>query len=94
MAGAGDRAGDRAARRCRAAAWLAASAWQAHRLDVRRVAAERVLATATLDAPGLARRLTALGVEAELSPGKQGGLAALKQAKLAARPSPRSRRRR
>ena len=51
-------------------AWVAAGAWQTHRELARRDAALRLVATTAPDDPALPARLTALGVEAELRPGK------------------------
>jgi signal transduction histidine kinase len=50
------------------AAWLGAGAWDARRDETRQVAAKRLLETATVDTPGLADRLSALGLEADLQP--------------------------
>jgi len=50
------------------AAWLATGAWDAHRDETRQVAAKRLLENASAGTPGLAKRLSALGLEAELRP--------------------------
>jgi signal transduction histidine kinase len=52
-----------------AAAWLAAGEWQAQRRDDRLARAQRLLEHASIDTPGLAGRLSALGVEAQLDAG-------------------------
>jgi signal transduction histidine kinase len=48
--------------------WVVAGSWQTQRQLARRDAATKLLASASLDDPGLADRLSALGVEAELKP--------------------------
>ncbi len=51
-----------------AAAWLVTTQWQAQRERARRDAAVALLERTALDTPGLAARLTRLGVEADVGP--------------------------
>ena len=64
-----------------AAGWLAASGWQARRDEARQLAAKRLLETATVDTPGLGKRLGALGLEAELERNVKGDELAREKAK-------------
>src|SRR6185437_2546844 len=66
-----------------AAAWFATSAWQAHRDETRQIAAKRLLETATVSTPGLAKRLSALGFEAQLQPNFKSDELAREKAKRA-----------
>jgi len=63
------------------AAWLAVGAWNAHRDEMRQKQAKSLLEYASVDTPGLAKRLSALGLEADLQPNDVE--AARKKAKIA-----------
>ena len=76
-----------------AGGYLAAQAWQSHRMDARLAAVKRLLGTSTLDPRGLSRQLSRQGVEAMLKPFpdkaaalKAGGAAALDKALLVQQP--------
>ena len=64
------------------AAWLAVGAWDAHRDEERQKAAKTLLGSASVDTPGLAKRLSALGLEADLQPNVKMDELAREKAKL------------
>ncbi len=67
--------------------WIAASGWQAHADQTRQIAAKRLLGTASIDTPGLADRLSALGLEAELQPNDKRAELELEKAKRSGDPA-------